>query len=236
MRRYLLAAAAMLAATPLAAQGVFNMGMLTNTLSQGGADSPSVSRARSSGAFRSMLRPPARPVRIDPAAFAFRPDASVRRQNMAAIVASIRRVDPRGAEGLAGAIRKDDLIAAINRELPRAGLRPNSVPDAMAYYLVTAWYGVRGSTDSKPADFRVVRDQFARAIAATPGFSRTSAAERQRLTETMLMQGMIADKMVRDAQGRPAELRQIRAALNAGARATFGFDLTQLRLGAPGLS
>lgn len=235
MRKLMILAVAMTSATPLAAQGVFNMGMLTNTLSQGSGDSPAVSSARSDGAFRSMLRPSRGPVRVNPASFTFRPDMAERKRNMAGIVGAVRRADPAGADGLAAVLRQQDLIAAINRELPRAGLRANSVPDAMAYYLVTAWYGVRGSTDSKPADFRAVRDQFARAVGTTPGFSQLGNAGRQRLAESMLMQGMIADKAVRDAQGNPGQLRPIRSALNAGARQTFGFDLTQLRLGANGL-
>jgi hypothetical protein len=227
--------AASLSVTPLAAQGVFNMGMLTNTLSQGVNIQIEEERASSHQAFRSMLRPSRGPVRINPATAAFRPDMGERKRNMAGIVAAVRRADPAGADGLAAVLRQQDLIAAINRELPRAGLRANSVPDAMAYYLVTAWYGVRGSTDSKPADFRAVRDQFARAVGTTPGFANLGNAGRQRLAESMLTQGMIADKAVRDAQGNASQLRPIRSALNAGARQTFGFDLTQLRLGGGGL-
>lgn len=232
----LTAAACALLPVSLAAQGVFNMGMLTNTLTQGGSDSSSVSSVRNSGGFRQMLRPaPRGPVRINPAALNFRPDKAARKRNMARFVASIRRVDPAGAKGLQDVLTKHDLIAEMNVQLPHSGLRANSVPDAMALYLVTAWYGVRGSTDSKPADFRAVRDQFARAIGTTRGYAGTSNAEKQQMSESMLLQAMIADQAVQNAKGNPAQLRQLRNNLNAGARATFGFDLTQLRLGPNGL-
>ena len=221
---------------PAQVSGVFDMGQLTGSLSMDAVTQSEARRARDSGAFRSMLRPQTRgPARINPAALAFRPDLAARKRNMARFVANIRRADPAGAKGLQDVLAKHDLIAEMNRQLP-AGIRPNSVPDAMALYLVTAWYGVRGSTDSKPADFRVVRDQFARAVGTTPGFATTSNAEKQELSESMLLQAMIADQAVQNAKGDPATLRQIRSALNAGARATFGFDLTRMRLGPNGLS
>src|SRR4051812_26981617 len=112
----------------LAAQGVFNMGMLTNTLTQGGSESSSVSSIRSNGGFRQMLRPaPRGPIRLNPAALNFRPDPAARKRNMAQFVASIRRVDPAGAKGLQDVLARHDLIAEMNAQLPHSGLRANSV-------------------------------------------------------------------------------------------------------------
>ena len=76
-----LPAAAMLAPGGAAAQGVFNMGMLTNTLSQGGSTQSESARASTSNVFRSMTRVP-RSATVNRAAITYRPSTTVRQRNM----------------------------------------------------------------------------------------------------------------------------------------------------------
>lgn len=215
------------------AQGVFNMGMLTNTLSSGTLIQSEETRAAGQS-FRS--RGPARTTAaINPAALSFRPDMAARKRNMAQFVAKIRRVDPASADDLQRALASHDLVAQVGASMRKAGLNPNNLADAMALYTVIAWYGVRGSDDSKPADFKPVSRQFVRSMGSTPQFARASQATKQELAESMMIQAMMAEQSVTLAKRQPGVMPQLKQAIDQGARGTFGFDLARMRLGPNGL-
>ncbi|RYG45803.1 hypothetical protein EON79_11725 [bacterium] len=223
------AAFAMAAVAP--AQGVFNMGMLTNTVSQGAIVKSERERSIRMGKGDPLA---ARPVKANPAALLYKPSAETRKRNIAAFVAKIRAADPASADGLQKAFDQADVMGEVRKQVRQAGLNPDNVADTMAAYLVTAWYGVRGNTDSKPADYRAVSVQLRGAMAKVPAMTRVSNAAKQEMAETMLLQALIADQAVAGAKGQPSMLSQIKATIGQGARATFGFDLAKIRLGKQG--
>ena len=230
-----LPAAAMLVPGTAAAQGAFNMGMLTNTLSQGGSTQSESARASTSSVFRSLARAP-RSAAVNRAAITYQPSSAVRQRNMQGFVTRLRRVDPKSAADLQRTFARRDVVAEIGGAMRPVGLNPNNVADAMAMYLVAAWYGVRGSVDSKPADYKAVSAQMARAISTTPGFANASDALKQEIAESMLVQALLVDQAVQAAQKQPSAMPSIKAAIAKGARAAFGFDVTRMRLGPNGLS
>jgi len=230
-----LPAAAMLAPGGAAAQGVFNMGMLTNTLSQGGSTQSESARASTSNVFRSMTRVP-RSATVNRAAITYRPSTTVRQRNMQQFVARLSRVDPKGAADLQRAFARRDVVAEVGGVMRPVGLNPNNVADAMAMYLVAAYYGVRGSVDSKPSDYKAVSAQMARAISTTPGFANASDALKQEIAESMLVQAVLVDQAIQAAQKQPSAMPGVKAAIAKGSRAAFGFDVTRMQLGPDGLS
>jgi hypothetical protein len=232
---FCLPAAAMLTPGPASAQGAFNMGMLTNTLSQGGSTQSESVRARTSSVFRSMSRAP-RSATVNRAAITYRPSSAVRQRNMQQFVERLRRVDPTSAADMQRTFSRRDVVAEIGGAMRPVGLNPNNVADAMAMYLVTAYYGVRGSVDSKPADFKAVSAQMARAVSTTPGFANASDALKQEIAESMLVQALLVDQAVQAAQKQPSAMPSIKAAITKGARAAFGFDVSRMQLGPNGLS
>lgn len=223
-----------LAPLPAAAQGVFDMGALTNSLSQGANIESESARARTSQIFRPRTAEPQSQA-VDPAALTYRPSLSVRQRNLAQIVARLRPVDPAGAADMQRTFATRDPIAEIDRVMRPVGLRSDNVADAIATYLVTAYYGVRGSTDGEPAEFKAVSAQVARALSADPAFTGASDAFKQEMAESMLVQAVLANQAVQAAQKQPAAMPAIKAAIAKGTRSSFGLDLMRVRLGADGL-
>ncbi|ATY31877.1 hypothetical protein CVN68_07745 [Sphingomonas psychrotolerans] len=211
------------------------MGMLTNSLSQGALIQSEEARAGSQRAFRSAVRVP-RGAAVNRAAITYRPNTAVRQRNMQQFVARLRRVDPAGAADLQRTFARRDLVAEIGGAMRPVGLNPDNVADAMAMYLVAAYYGVRGSVDSKPSDYRAVSAQMARAISTAPGFANASDALKQEIAESMLVQALLVDQAVQAAQRQPSAMPSIKAAIAKGARGAFGFDVAKMRLGPNGLS
>lgn len=219
---------------PALAQGVFNMGMLTNTLSQGANIQSEDARASSLAAFRSMTSAP-RTAPINEAAIRYQPSMAVRARNMKQLVERLRRVDPTSASDLERTLASRDVLAEIAGVMRPVGLDPNNLADAAATYLVTAYYGVRGSTDGEPAEFKAVSTQIARAVSADPSFAEASDALKQEIAESMLINAVLANQAVQAAQKQPAAMPAIKAAIAKGAQSAFGFDLTRMRLGPEGL-
>lgn len=230
-----LPAVALAAPGSASAQGAFNMGMLTNTLSQGGSTQSEGVRARTSSVFSAMTRTP-RSAAVNRVAITYRPSIEVRQRNMQQFVARLRRVDPTSAADLQRTFARRDVVAEVGGVMRPVGLNPNNVADAMAMYLVAAYYGVRGSVDSKPADYKVVSAQMARAISSTPGFANASDALKQEIAESMLVQAVLVDQAVQAAQKQPSAMPSIKAAIAKGSRGAFGFDVTRMRLGPNGLN
>lgn len=223
-----------LAPFPAMAQGVFDMGALTNSLSQGALVQSEAARARTSQIFRPQAGAP-RNQTVNRAALLYRPDLAARKRNMAQIVARLRGVDPAGAADLQRTFASRDLIAEVGGAMRPQGLNPNNVADAVAVYLVTAYYGVRGSTEGEPHEFKAVSAQVGRALGADPAFTSASDASKQELAESMLVQAVLANQAVQAAQKQPSAMPAIKAAIGQGTHSSFGMDLTRVRLGPDGL-
>jgi hypothetical protein len=236
MRNVLVAAFASgaLAPLPAMAQGVFDMGALTGSLSQGALIQSETARARASQIFRPTPRTPTART-VDRAALVYHPSIAVRQRSMAQIVERLRRKDPAAAAEMQRTFARRDVIAEIGGVMKPVGLNPNNVADAIATYLVTAYYGVRGSTDGEPAEFKAVSAQVARALSNDPAFTGASDAVKQEIAEGMLVQAVLANQAVQAAQKQPSAMPAIKAAISQGAQASFGMNLAKVRLGPGGL-
>jgi hypothetical protein len=224
LRRWAFALVATLAVAPVArAQGVFDMGGLTNTLSQDVLVQSERKRAKTA-------------VRSNPKGLLYRPSPTVRQRNVKRLIERMRSTDPASAAELSQTFAKRDFFGELRGVMKPVGLNPNNLADAMAMYLVVAWYGVRGRTDGKPGDFRAVSAQIARAIGANPAISRASDETKQQTAESMMVYAVLTEQSIALAKKKqPETLPKIRAAIRQGAQATFGFDLAKMSLGPKGL-
>ena len=223
------------------AQGVFDMGALTNSLSQGANINHERERAIRMGKgdpLPTWRRPGGRGSRshpkANPAVLLYRPSLAARQRNMEAFVARIEAADPASAASLRRDMAKGDLIVRATPVLKAIGADPNNVADAMAMYLVVAWHGARGDDKETKAEFRGVRGQLARAVAGNPAMARVTDAVKQQTAETMILNALLTDASVTDAMKNPERLAGVRTTVAQSARRTFGFDVTRLRLGANG--
>lgn len=209
------------------AQGVFTPGPLTVSLGMDVLTQSESARAGHHGSSAGHRRRR----RANPAVLLYRPDAARQRRDLGTFVAKLRQTD----SGAAEVVRKfgPSLLSQSRAGVRAMGLNPNNVGDAMAVYAVSAWYAARGSTDSKPGDFRAASRQFARA-AAVPAIARAGDAAKQEAAESLLILATLNEGFVTNAKKDPAAMAKVRAAIAQGARATFGFDLAKMRLGANG--
>lgn len=215
--------------SPPRAQGVFDMGQLTNTLSLDAltqsleSQSAGQSSGKSSGTAAKVVT-------------TFRPSAEVRKRNFAQFVSKVRATDPGTATELEKAFASQDVIGVTGKEIAKYGLKTNDVADALTVYFITAWYGMRGRDDDPSrALVTAVRGQFVTAMGRTPGFAKTTDAQRQEIAEAMLIQAMLVSGYVQAAKQNPSLAGQIKTAIAQGAKATFGFDLGTVQLTEQGL-
>lgn len=206
---------ASLLSSPAAAQGVFDMGALTNTLS--------VEATRQSEAARASPAPA-------PAAFRFQATPEQRKRNLQQFVEKTRAVDPAGAGQLEALFAGNDVIALIGRGIAPYGLRVDDLADAYTVYWVSAWMASRGQAgENDKGQVAAVRRQSAAAMAAVPALKTATDAQRQEFAEALLVQAMLLDASVGQAQADPAKLEQVKAAARQGARAS-GLDLDAFEL------
>lgn len=167
----------------------------------------------------------------------YTPSKAVTQRNVRQFVARTRAVDPAAAADLETSLRGGAFVDEIRAELPRYGLDGNDVADATAAYLVTAWYGARGSDqDPSKASLRAVSNQLASAMAATPAFATADDATKQELAEAMMIHTIYISAALAETGADTARRATLAKAIGAGARNTFGFDMASLSLGDEGFS
>lgn len=226
--------AAMMPLAPAQVSGVFDMGVLTNTMAQGAIVKSE--RERSIGMGQGDPLKGKTTVRPNPAALLYKPSATDRKRNIDSFISKAGAGNPAVAAELKKAFATSDIMGEIRRGVRKQGLNPDNVADAMAVYMVAAWYGVRGSIDSKPADFRAVGLQFRTAMALVPAMAKVSNAVKQQTAETLLLQALLTEQAVTGAKKQPESMSGVKSMIAKGATATFGFDLAKLRLGAKGFA
>lgn len=215
------------------AQGVFDPGVLTVTLGMDVLGQSEGKRAHgtrgkhSSAHKRPVLRGTTR----------FRPSMALRKRNLAQFITRLRSVNPQVAASLQSDFAKTDPIEARSSALRQTfGLHTNDVADMMTVDLVTAWYGIRGSTwTALRPQVRGVREQVRRALLSLPAFVSASDATKQQVAEEMLMQTVMFDAFVTASKGKPAQMAKIKGVINQNVQSAFHLDLSKLKLTNNGL-
>ncbi len=166
----------------------------------------------------------------------FRSSLAGRRAVLARVVAQTRAVDPAGATRLQNFLGGADPLASLKPTFSRYDLRPDDVADAMALYLVVAWYGSRGLDQDPPAHLmRAVRTQMRNTLPNLPAFARASNTAKQQMADSMWIQTIVAASSINAAKGKPALMNQTKSAIRQGAMKAFKLDMTKVKLTAQGL-
>jgi hypothetical protein len=206
--------------TPAFAQGVFDMAVLTNTLTIETRPTPSVSP-------RSNER---KPSLAPESSLSYSASAAVRKSNLSNFVKKTRAVDPEGASKMEVMFASTDVIDAIGKGIAPFGLRTNNVADAYTVYWTNAWLGSRGRNDTlSKQQVAAVRNQAANALLATPAFSSASNAQKQEMSEALLVQAALIEAYVDNAKSDPALMSKVKAAIAQGAKG-MGLDLYKMTL------
>lgn len=230
-----------LASTPLYAQGVFDMGILTGSLS---IDHVTQSeRARAEGVIdvskkisRGIDLTPAvrRPAPSALASLNYKPSLERRRMNITRFIAKSRSLDPVGADRMQAVFAANDMIAVGDGEMRKIGLRATNFADAYAYYWAHAWLAAQGRNDApSKAQMLAVREQAADAIMADDAFANASEATKQEMSEALIVQAMMIIGYIEHGKEQPALMPKVKKAVATGARA-MNLDLSAMTLTASG--
>jgi hypothetical protein len=161
---------------------------------------------------------------------AYKYSAANRRANLKRFVEKTRQTNPEGALQMEQLFATKDVIGQINQGMAMVGLKPNNVADAYALYWVSAWFGSRGRTENPPKlQMIAVRNQAAGALLKVPEFTSATDAQKQQLTEAMLIQAALIEASIEAAKSDPVLLAQTQKAIAKGAE-SFGLDLYSMNL------
>lgn len=165
-----------------------------------------------------------------PAGFRYAPSRERRAANLARFVARSRAADPQSADNLAKVFAATDIIEQMRAPLAAVGLRIDDVADAYAVWWINAWQASRGVDDDvSRATALAVRDQAARAMAASGMLRGAGDAAKQEMAESFLIQAALVADALKQSQGNPELGRQVAAAVSQGARG-MNIDLAGMTL------
>ncbi|MGK6354137.1 DUF6683 family protein [Sphingomonas sp. DT-207] len=167
---------------------------------------------------------------VNTRALRYTPSKSRRTANLSRFVDKTRATDPAGAAQLEKLFASGDIIDKIGGALAQQGMRVDNVADAYTVWWINAWQATRGHNNvTSRATNDAVRDQAARALSASPQLVGAGDAAKQELAESLLIQAAMIDSVVEQSKGNSAQMRQIGAAVNQGAK-RMGLDLTTMEL------
>ncbi len=167
-----------------------------------------------------------------PAAVSLRyvPSKSRRKANLVNIVEKTRAADPAMAAELQKLFAQGDLIESIDARLRPQGLRVDDVADVLTVWWTTVWAASRGNNDTPPrATLDAIRAQASTTLRGSGSMARASDAEKQQLSEVLLLQTVLVDEAVEQAKSDPAKLREVSTSARKIARG-MGIDLDAMQL------
>lgn len=166
----------------------------------------------------------------DAAVFRYTPSRERRAANLARFVARSRAADPQGADNLVKVFASTDVVEQMRAPLAAVGLRIDDVADAYAVYWINAWQASRQVDDDVSRTTALaVRDQAARAMAASGMLRGADDAAKQEMAETLLIQAALVADALKQSQSNPELSRQVAAAVSQGARG-MNLDLAGMTL------
>lgn len=132
---------------------------------------------------------------------------------------------------VAAALGDRDPVRGWARIVGDDGLHPGDMADVVAGYWLLNWTIANGA-DSSREGAEAVRRQVRQMIVASPGFDRLDEAERQRLSEALMLEFLVEHAAYADAvaRGDRAAADRLAEAAVARFRAQLGVDLRALRL------
>ncbi|MBX7482746.1 DUF6683 family protein [Qipengyuania qiaonensis] len=227
-----IALTAMFAFPPTPAKAVvpvFDMGMLTNTVSQD-HNVKSVQRRAEAPMLRFLTAPTAAAPVLSASVLSYNPSVELRRANFAAFVERTRRVDPQAAADLAANV-KPEIIPQMHETLKQYGASAYNLADAYAVWWITAWGVVNfdPTAEATAAQILAVSRQSANAMLAIPEFGNLSNAQKQELAEAYLLYTSINLTYLDYVKANPSKQSEVADAIKQGALKS-GMDLDQMVL------
>jgi hypothetical protein len=168
------------------------------------------------------------------ATLSFKTSLTDRKLIIAQLLQAKRDINPAAAQDLERFLSNSDVIGQTSKAMIAAGLSPNNVADAYAFYWTRAWLGVNGQIENLPrAQMIAVRDQVATMLLTVPQLTAATNGQKQGLAESMLIRSALVKAAINSGQSDPVLLEKIKVSIAQGAKST-GLDVSQITLTAQG--
>lgn len=229
LKSRLFAFAALLAlqiASPVMAQGVFDMGALTNSIS-----TSANTQAEAARAGQVVTGPSAASL----AKLNYRASLDVRKQNIKVFLDGLRGLNPDVAGEFEKVFAQVDVIDEIGKAIAPYGMKTDNMADAYTVYFLNAWMVANGRTDQNtPEQIASVQKMAANALGSTPDMLKLDDAKKQQFSEGLMIQGFLFDAMLQATASDPVALAKVKADTKAGAK-EMGIDVDLFELTSAGL-
>jgi hypothetical protein len=203
---------------PATAQGVFDIGVLTNTLSIDTSPSANTKKAPTVSANK----------------LSFQFSDNVRKQYLTQFLTTIRANNSAVARDIENILLSTDAIDRLRSKMKSAGLKSNNIADVYAVYWTKAWLGSRGrNKDLSALQIIAVRNQVAKAMLSNPALLAKTDAQKQELAEALFIQSALIPAFIESTKSDPVQLAQTKIAIAQGAKG-FGLDLDKVNLTSQG--
>jgi hypothetical protein len=160
----------------------------------------------------------------------YTPSLDVRKKNLANFVQKSKMVDPDGARNMEQMFASFDIIGEMGKLMAQYGMRVDNLADAYTVYWINAWLGSRGRNDDLPKNqISAIRAQVAEALINTPQLVTATDAQKQEMSEAMLVQAALISSFVDGAKADPTMMTKVKSVVTQGARG-MGLDLYTMDL------
>lgn len=201
------------------AQGIFDLGPLSNSIRQSGAaiaDAPTPEQAK----------------KAETTDFTFPVSDPLRAKNTAKFVEGIRGQDPEAGAMLAG----QDLIGTLSPAMETLGLKPNDMADAYTMWLMSVYGLYRGiEEDATTRQVAGTRRMVAATMAGSPELLAMPATEKQKFAEAMVLQALLNSWLSENLKQAPDRREEFQREFYRVAKEEMGVDLDRFDYGADGL-
>jgi hypothetical protein len=214
-------------ATPASAQGVFDLGALTNTISQsaGQQGTPQQSGGK--------VAPP--PSAANIAKLSFQPSPGVRSESVAEFVKVFKTINADAGSQMEAAFAQVDIIEEIGKAMAPYGMKTDNMADAYGAYVLSAWMGANGRTeDATPAQMAGMQTMARNALTSVPDMMNLDNTKKQRFTEALLLQIFLYELMQEGVKQDPSAKTKVQADIKAAAK-EMGIDTDAFTLTPNGL-
>jgi hypothetical protein len=218
--QYLIAiAAASVAVAPADAQGVFDLGSLTNSLTINAK--PPASTGTATPATESQLT--------------FTASPTVRKEAIDGFVAAMSQASPELGAQLGAAFGSGEVFAQIDQGLQPFGLKTNNIVDAYSFYLINAWMASQGNRENNT---RAQADGTKAMVLATfssiPDMLKLDERQKQMFADSLVLNAMLYDSMLQATEGNVQATQNVQNEVSTAAK-QLGIDLSKFSMTPNGL-
>jgi hypothetical protein len=205
------------------AQGVFDLGALTNSIPIN-ATKPVAAGAAAAPVSASAL-----------ASMRYVPSMTVRKATYAEMVKNMRAANVDVGNQMEAVFAQTDVIGLIDDAMGKFGMSANNIADAYALYFLSAWMGANGRTDENtPEQLKGTQKMAQDALSQVPDMLKLADDKKQTFSESLLIQSLLNDEMIKAVASDPAGLSKVKNDIKMAAK-EMGIDVDGFNMTANGL-